>query len=226
MPPSAQPEAGLEVGFREGSSVMQLVNEFSVDAPIDIAWSTLTDIPRVVECIPGAALDGHEGDDYRAHVAVKVGPVGLTLSGTATVVSRDDDRHEMVVRGLASDRKGNGSAEATVTMSARDGAGRTAVTVRTDLELGGRIAQFGNGVITQVSNRILAQFARRLNALIVSPDVAPALGVAGQDMPATPHPADFDWLATALTALAGVVLGLAVGRAAERLSWTARAPLD
>ncbi|MGV0742096.1 SRPBCC family protein [Mycolicibacterium sp. XJ870] len=197
---------------------MQLVNEFSVDAPLDIAWSTLTDIPRVVECIPGAELEGHDGDDYRAKVAVKVGPVGLTLSGTATVVSRDDTAHEMVVRGQARDRKGNGSAEATVTMSAREHAGRAEVTVRTDLELGGRIAQFGSGVISQVSNRILGQFVRRLNALITSPGAA-APATAQPVATAEPRQVDEnDWLTIALTALAGVALGLAIGRTAQRLA--------
>lgn len=193
---------------------MQLVNEFSVDAPLEVAWAALTDIPRVVECIPGAELEGHEGDDYRARVAVKVGPVGLTLAGTATVVSRDDTAHQMVVRGTARDGKGNGSAAATVTMSARDSGGRAAVTVRTDLELGGRIAQFGSGVITQVGNRIIGQFVRRLNALIAPAEAEPAAGRPRIDRTVGEN----DWLAIALTALAGLALGLAIGRAAERLA--------
>ncbi|BDY30988.1 SRPBCC family protein [Mycolicibacterium mageritense] len=193
---------------------MQLVNEFSVDAPLEVAWAALTDIPRVVECIPGAELEGHEGDDYRARVAVKVGPVGLTLAGTATVVSRDDTAHQMVVRGTARDGKGNGSAAATVTMSARDSGGRAAVTVRTDLELGGRIAQFGSGVITQVGNRIIGQFVRRLNALIAPTEAAPAAGRPRIDRAVGEN----DWLAIVLTALAGVALGLAIGRTAERLA--------
>ncbi len=147
---------------------MQLVNEFVVDAPLNVAWEVLTDIPKVAECIPGAQLERSDGDDHHASVAVKVGPVGLTLSGTATVVSRDDAGHQMVVRGVARDRKGNGSASATITMVAEGSGGRSAVTVTTDLELGGRIAQFGSGVISQVSNRILAQFANRLNQLMTA----------------------------------------------------------
>ncbi|WKG05671.1 SRPBCC family protein [Mycolicibacterium sp. HK-90] len=196
---------------------MQLINEFSVDAPLEIAWAALTDVPRVVECIPGAALEGHDGDDYRANVAIKVGPVGLTLSGLATVVSRDDSSHEMVVRGQARDRKGNGSAEATVTMSACERGERTEVTVSTDLELGGRIAQFGSGVISQVSNRIIGQFVRKLNLMIVGADEAePA--TAGR-RPASSHHADEnDWQAIILTALAGIALGLAIGRTAARLA--------
>lgn len=195
---------------------MQLVNEFSVDAPLDIAWAALTDVPRVVECIPGATLESHDGDDYRANVAIKVGPVGLTLAGTATVIRRDDSTHEMVVRGQARDRKGNGSAEATVTMSARERGVHTEVTVRTDLELGGRIAQFGSGVISQVSNRIIGQFVHRLNTMIVGPD-GPR-GAAAEAIPSTRNAGftENDWCSILLTTLAGIALGLAIGRATAR----------
>ncbi|OBG81367.1 carbon monoxide dehydrogenase [Mycobacterium sp. E802] len=199
---------------------MQLVNEFSVDAPLDIAWAALTDVPRVVECIPGAALESQNGDDYRANVAIKVGPVGLTLSGTATVVSRDDSTHAMVVRGQARDRKGNGSAEATVTMSACAQGSRTEVTVRTDLELGGRIAQFGAGVISQVSNRIIGQFVHRLNAMIVGSDGAAKTGRCAEQSPTRRHHelGEIDWYSIGLTTLAGIALGLAIGRTASRVA--------
>ncbi|MBU8829529.1 SRPBCC family protein [Mycolicibacterium goodii] len=195
---------------------MELVNEFSVDAPLDVAWSALTDIPRVVGCIPGAELESHDGDDYRAKVKVKVGPVGLTLAGTATVVSRDDTAHQMVVRGAARDRKGQGTAEAVVRISARDDAGRAHVTVRTDLELGGRISQFGSGVISQVSNRIIGQFVTRLNALITAPGDATTATPAQPTKRLVDH--ETDWQAIVLTAIAGVALGLAIGRTAERVA--------
>jgi carbon monoxide dehydrogenase subunit G len=195
---------------------VQLVNEFSVDAPPDVAWSVLTDIPTVVGCIPGAELDSRDGDDYHAHVAVRVGPVDLTLAGVATLVSRDDAAREMVVRGNARDRKGNGSTEATVRMVARDDAGRSVVTVTTDLELSGRIAQFGKGVVMQVSNRIVEQFVDRLNAVITGGDQRP------DQRPAVPRPGvddrESDRITLLLTALAGLALGLAIGRWADRLN--------
>jgi carbon monoxide dehydrogenase subunit G len=195
---------------------VQLVNEFSVDAPLDIAWSVLTDIPKVVQCIPGAELDRRDGDDYHAHVAIKVGPVGLTLAGMATLVSRDDSAREMVVRGNARDRKGNGSTDATVRMVARDDAGRSVVTVTTDLELSGRIAQFGKGVIVQVSNRIIGQFVDRLNAVITGDDQpSGARPVVARSAARRP---DSDLTTLVLTALAGIALGLAIGRWADRLS--------
>ena len=202
---------------------MQLVNEFSVDAPLDVVWSVLTDIPKVVECIPGAELDARDGDDYHAHVAIKVGPVGMTLAGMATLVSRDDTARAMVVRGNARDRKGNGSTEAVVRMVARDDAGRSVVTVTTDLELSGRIAQFGKGVIAQVSNRIIGQFVDRLNA-VISGDVQPS-GVPAVSRSVAEEPSAFresDRITLVLTALAGMVLGLAIGRWADRLSYQPR----
>lgn len=200
---------------------MQLVNEFSVDAPLDIAWSVLTDIPKVVQCIPGAELDRRDGNDYHARVAIKVGPVGMTLAGMATLVSRDDSAREMVVRGNARDRKGNGSTEATVRMVARDDAGRSVVTVTTDFELSGRIAQFGNAVIVQVGNRIIGQFVDRLNAVITGNDQpSGARPVVAAGEPATYRTSDL--AALALTALAGIALGLAIGRWADRLSYPPR----
>jgi carbon monoxide dehydrogenase subunit G len=200
---------------------VQLVNDFVVDAPLETAWSVLSDVPRVVECIPGAQLESSSGDDYHASVTVKVGPVGLTLTGTATIVSRDDDGHRMVVRGTGRDRKGNGSVEATVTVVALDRGGQSAVTVTTDLELGGRIAQFGSGVISQVSNRILGQFANRLNARIAGPEglsESPVRSTPAAALGATRMAVTDERVVLALTVLAGVVLGLAIGRTAERLS--------
>jgi carbon monoxide dehydrogenase subunit G len=199
---------------------VQLVNEFRVGAPLDVAWSVLTDIPKVIDCVPGAGLDRRDGDDYHAHVAIKVGPVGMTMSGKASVVSRDDAGREMVVRGSARDRRGNGGGEATVRLLARDDGGRAVVTVTTDLELSGRIAQFGTGVITQVSNRIIGQFADRLDAAIAGDGPAGQASDRVGPVTRSPRPieATSDRVALALTALAGAVLGLAIGRLADRVS--------
>jgi carbon monoxide dehydrogenase subunit G len=197
---------------------VQLVNDFVVDAPLETAWAVLGDVPVVVECVPGAQLESSSGDDHHASVTVKVGPVGLTLTGTATIVSRDDTTHRMVVRGTGRDRKGNGSVQAMVTVVAEERGGRSAVTVTTDLELGGRIAQFGSGVISQVGNRILGQFANRLNARIAGPEGAPARLEPAEASGRIRTAVTDERLVLALTALAGVVLGLAIGRTAERLA--------
>lgn len=196
---------------------MQLVNEFAVEAPLDATWAVLTHIPTVVECIPGAELDRRDGDEFHAHVAVKVGPIGMTLAGVATLVRQDDAAREMIVRGNASDRKGNGSTEATVRLVAREDGSRSVVTVTTDLELNGRIAQFGKGAIVPVTNRIIGQFVDRLDATILGEDRTTATSVptpaTGPVTAARP-----DWIALVVNAFAGVVLGLAIGRWLDRLS--------
>ena len=146
------------------------------------------------------------------------------MSGKASVVSRDDAGREMVVRGSARDRRGNGATEATVRLLARDDAGRTVVTVTTDLELSGRVAQFGTGVITQVSNRIIGQFVDRLNAAIAGDgQSSQAYGPTGStSRPPRSDEAASDRIALALTALAAAVLGLAIGRLVDRVSRPSR----
>lgn len=195
---------------------MRIVNEFTVDAPLDDAWAVLTDIPTVVRCVPGAELDRRDGADYHAHVALKVGPIGMTLAGKATLVSRDDATREMVVAGTAVDRTGNGSTEATVRLTAREQTGRTAVTVTTDLELSGRIAQFGKSALVPVSNRIIGQFVERLDGVIAG-DPAPAPDTA-TERPARPQAAPAEWITLAVNGLAGLALGLAIGRWLGRLT--------
>ncbi|WP_256736258.1 SRPBCC family protein [Mycolicibacterium hippocampi] len=196
---------------------MQLVNEFAVEAPLDATWAVLTDIPTVVECIPGAELDRRDGDEFHAHVAVKVGPIGMTLAGVATLVRQDDAAREMVVQGNARDRKGNGSTEATVRLVAREDGSRSVVTVTTDVELNGRIAQFGKGAIVPVTNRIIGQFVDRLDATILGEDRTTATSVptpATDSVTAAPP----DWITLVVNAFAGVALGLAIGRWLDRLS--------
>ncbi|CAN3128535.1 SRPBCC family protein [Mycobacterium sp. smrl_JER01] len=197
---------------------MQLVNEFTVDASLDATWAVLTDIPTVVECVPGAELIRHEGADYHAHVVVKVGPIAMTLAGKATLVSKDDTAREMVVHGAASDRKGNGSTAATVRLTAHDDFGRSTVVVRTDLELSGRIAQFGKGAIVPVSNRIIGQFVDRLDAVIAG-EVPQATSPSPQiTAPAQPTASAPEWMTLVANGFAGLALGLAMGHWLRRLT--------
>lgn len=200
---------------------MQLVHEFTVQAPLETAWSVLTDIPTVIGCVPGAGLDRTDGDDYHAHVAVKVGPVGVTLVGTARLTSRDDIGKEMLVTGSARDRRGNGSTEAAVRIVAREEANRCVVTVTTDVELSGRIAQFGKTVIVSVSNRIIGQFVERLDAVIAG-DQAPADTAQKTAEPVPVRDSASEWAVVALTGVAGIALGLAIGRWADHVSLAAR----
>jgi uncharacterized protein len=143
---------------------MQLVNAFTVDRSVEEAWPLLTDIERLATCIPGAAITEREGDTYRGDVVIRVGPVALRFEGTAEVASLDAAARSMSVRARGHDRSGQGNVDAVITMRlAPDGPVRTAVTVRTDLDLGGRVAQFGAGMIEKVSGRIIKQFVARLH---------------------------------------------------------------
>ncbi|MFQ6392549.1 SRPBCC family protein [Nocardia sp. KC 131] len=200
---------------------MQLRNEFSVAADLDRAWRALTDIPALAECIPGAHIDGQDGDTYAGHVTVKVGAVGLTLHGAADLVRCDVDQHLMVVRGSARDRKGQGSVEALITVTASAAGQRTDVTVTTELDLGGRVAQFGAGVVNQVSRRIIGQFVRRLDAMIAGTDphtTPTATAAEPVTIPASMNRTLPTWrvadgIDTAIAMAGGIVLGLAIGRA-------------
>jgi uncharacterized protein len=160
---------------------MQLTNTFSISQPVERAWEVITDLERVAPCLPGAALLGVEGDDYRGAVKIKVGPVTAQYEGVARFAERDDDAHHAVLRAEGRDVRGQGNAAATIDVTlAAQGEG-TEVRVDTDLELAGRVAQFGRGVIADVSGKLIGQFAARLEqemSKTSSPAPAPAAGPA------------------------------------------------
>ena len=160
---------------------MQLTNTFSISQPVERAWEVITDLERVAPCLPGAALLSVEGDDYHGAVKVKVGPVTAQYEGVARFAERDDDAHHAVLRAEGRDVRGQGNAAATIDVTlAAQGTG-TEVRVDTDLELAGRVAQFGRGVIADVSGKLIGQFAARLEqemSKTSSPAPAPAAGPA------------------------------------------------
>lgn len=151
---------------------MQLDHRFTVKVPVDRAWAVLTDVERIAPCLPGAQLTGVDGDEYTGHVKVKVGPIVAQFAGKATFVQRDDAAHVAVLRGEGRDTGGKGSASATITASLSDaGNGETECTVRTDLTISGKVAQFGRGALADVSDKLLAQFVANLDALIATEPV-------------------------------------------------------
>ena len=141
------------------SGTVEITNAFVVRAPIEVAWATLTDLPRIAPCLPGATLTGVEGDVYKGHVTVKVGPIVAKFGGQATFLERDDAARRAVLKGEGRDSGGKGNASATITaqMEAVD-PGTTRCSVRTDLTITGRMAQFGRGALADVSEKLLAQF--------------------------------------------------------------------
>ena len=141
---------------------MQLENSFTVPVPVDEAWRVLLDIERIAPCMPGAALDSVEGDDFTGRVKVKLGPINLTYQGKASFIEKDEAAHRAVIDARGKDQRGNGTAAATVTAQLRAEGDVTRVDVLTDLNITGRPAQFGRGVMTDVGNKLLGQFADKL----------------------------------------------------------------
>jgi carbon monoxide dehydrogenase subunit G len=149
---------------------VQLENSFTVPVPIDEAWRVLMDIERIAPCMPGAALDSVTGDDFTGRVKVKLGPINLTYQGKASFLERDETAHKAVIDARGKDQRGNGTAAAIVTATLAAEGSVTRVDVLTDLNITGRPAQFGRGVMTDVGNKLLGQFADKLSAQLASGD--------------------------------------------------------
>lgn len=145
---------------------MQLTNEFDVSVPMDEAWRLLSDLERVGPCLPGASITGRDGDDYLGQAKIKVGPITANYKGTARFLELNEAEHRAVLTAKAREARGGGDAQALVTATLLDKGDVTHVTVITDLNLSGKIAQFGRGVITDVSAALLKTFATRLEAMV------------------------------------------------------------
>ncbi|MET9088638.1 SRPBCC family protein [Streptomyces sp. NPDC004237] len=138
---------------------MELHHEFTVPVPADEAWRALLDIERVAPCLPGAVVEGYDGKTVTGSVKVKVGPVTVAYRGTAVFEEQDASAHRMVLLASGRETRGQGTARATVTATLTERDGATAVSVRTDLTVTGRPAQFGRGVLAEVGDRLVGRFA-------------------------------------------------------------------
>ncbi|MFJ8487297.1 SRPBCC family protein [Streptomyces sp. NPDC094038] len=138
---------------------MELHHEFSVPVPVDDAWRALLDIERVAPCLPGAVVEDYDGRTVTGSVKVRVGPVTVAYRGTAVFEEQDETAHRMVLAASGRETRGQGTARATVTATLTEHDGGTAVSVRTDLTVTGRPAQFGRGVLSEVGDRLVGQFA-------------------------------------------------------------------
>ena len=141
---------------------MKIEDQFRVPVSVDEAWRTLLDIERIAPCLPGAQLQEIEGDEFRGVVKVKVGPITAQYKGSAKFDEVDEAAHRLVIRGVGRDTRGQGNASATVTLQMQPDGDGTAVSVDTDLAITGKVAQFGRGVMADVSAKLLAQFVENL----------------------------------------------------------------
>lgn len=145
---------------------MELTNDFRVAMPVEQAWVVLTDLERIAPCMPGAQLQEVEGDLHRGVVKIKVGPITAQYKGQAVFVDRDDTTHVAVLRAEGRDTRGQGHASATITATLVSDGDGTAVSVVTDLTITGRVAQFGRGVLADVSAKLLDQFVESLEQMV------------------------------------------------------------
>jgi uncharacterized protein len=142
---------------------MKLENEFSVAAPLEETWATLLDIERVATCLPGATVEpAGEGGVYRGTMKVKLGPMTVNYEGTARLQDVDEDNHTASIAIQAREAKGQGTAAAVISNRLEQVNGRTKVTAVTDLKITGRQAQFGRGMMEDVADSMMKQFAERL----------------------------------------------------------------
>jgi len=162
---------------------MELDNAFTVPVPPDQAWDVLLDVQRIAPCMPGATVDEVDGDVVTGRIKVKVGPVSLTYRGTAKFTERDPDARMVVVEASGKETRGAGTASATVRASLEPSGTGTQVNMHTTMNVTGRPAQFGRGVIVEVGGKLVDQFAQNLAHLIegeaAGPDGGAEAGAAG-----------------------------------------------
>ena len=154
---------------------MELHHEFSVPVPIERAWETLKDVESLAPCMPGAIVDdvrtGTGGKiDVDGRVKVKLGPISVTYSGTATFLDVDEAARRLVVKAAGKETRGSGTANATITAVLTDKGDSTSIVVTTELAITGKPAQFARGVMVDVSNKLLGQFVDCLSAKILNPE--------------------------------------------------------
>lgn len=150
---------------------MKIESEFTVDAPVQRAWEVILDLERVAPCLPGAALEEAAGDEYQGTMAVKLGPISAKYRGTVKVEEADEENHRAVLRASGKDLRGQGTASATIISTMNGENGATRVRVETDMQVTGRVAQFGRGIMQDVATTMLDQFATCVEQEIVGAGV-------------------------------------------------------
>jgi carbon monoxide dehydrogenase subunit G len=147
---------------------MKIQNEIEVAAPPDELFGVLSDVERVAPLLPGATLEGKEGDAYTGAVKLKIGPITASYRGRLRFLELDEESHRAVMEASAQETNGQGNAQATITASVSGSDSQSVLNLDTDLEVRGKAAQFGRGVLGNVSQRILDQFAHNLESEVLS----------------------------------------------------------
>ena len=172
---------------------MKLEHDFEVGAALTDAWPLLLDLERIAPCMPGAQLQEVDGDEYRGIVKVKVGPITAQYRGAARVVEADEAARRVVLRAEGRDTRGQGNAAADIVATLSADGSTTRVHVDTDLNVTGKVAQFGRGVMADVSAKLMDQFVDCLSTTVLSgggePAPAPTTAAAETPPPTASPPA-------------------------------------
>jgi len=186
---------------------MKIDHEFTIDAASSRVWEVLIDPARVVTCLPGASLDSVEGDAFEGRMAVKLGPMSLTYRGKGTLTA-EPEAQRILIAGSGTEQRGAGTAAATITVQLSAAADRTAVSVGIDLDLAGKPAQFGRGILAEVVTRLAGVFAQRLEASLAE---SPAVEARAATAPAEEADDALDLLGLGRAVIARRLLPIAVG---------------
>jgi hypothetical protein len=195
---------------------MELVNDFTVNRPIEQTWATLTDVPTIAPCLPGAQLEGVEGNTFHGVVKLKVGPILANFKGDASFIEKDDVNHRAVLNAQGRDtgNKGNAAAVITAQLEAIN-ATTTKCTVSTDLKITGKFAQFGRGAMQEISNKLLNEFVTNLEKLTAEDAAAPAAEGAAPSEGAAPTTTGSAIGGSASTAAATTTAATIPGKSAD-----------
>jgi len=188
---------------------MKLRNEFTIPADVQRAWDVLLDLERVAPCLPGAQLHGGDGTEFQGEMAIKIGPVTSRYQGTVRIQEADAAQHRAVMQARARDARGTGTAAATISTVMQAASGGTRVSVQTEIQISGPAAQFGRGVMQEVSAKLMARFASCL----------------AEEMAADPRGAQPPWAGPneATPADAATGPGATTGAAPTTVDWAAAA---
>jgi carbon monoxide dehydrogenase subunit G len=166
---------------------MRFDNRFDVDAPLDSVWDALLDVERVAPTVPGAQVLERTGESsYKVGIKVKVGPMSMLYRGEVEIAERDDDAHRAVMKARAKETRGQGTADADVTMVLDGADGRTTASLTTEVELSGKAAAMGQGVLQDVARRLVETFAENLAAMLAGGEAPAAEPVVPAPQPAAP----------------------------------------
>lgn len=165
---------------------IQLQNDFTVPAPVDQVWAYFNDPNKVAPCLPGAELTQVvDQNNFKGRVKIKMGPVSLSFAGTLQVLSRNEASHTVVMKGVGGEEKGKGQAEANVTAQLQGSGDSTTVKITQDITMSGAVAQYGRGMMSDVTTVLMNQFAKCLSDQIQGkgggvPKAASGFGIAAQ----------------------------------------------